>query len=409
MSASASLASHQSPIGYPEERFPLFPPLDLGAPAAPGRPVWPAELIFDYDRVPHRDLRPEVFDMLLPPRNAALALGEGNTPLFDCGFLARKTGLASRILVKDEAANPTGSHKDRYAYFAICAAAASAAPGVVLSSSGNHGAAVAAYAARAGVPCVIFGLPQTPSPIVRQCLEYGANFFYAHFERRWELVRAVHAKYGWAVLSTVTEPPSGHPFGIEGYKAVAFELLAALRKAPDAVVMPTGYGELLFGVWKGFVEARRLNWCRSIPKLFAVEPESRSPHRMALNENVDWAIDPRPAISAMPSIDTRICGPRGMLALRSSGGSVLVVNDEETRVMQQELSCSGISCELSSAAAFAALRRYADLLMGFQTIVVINTARRWKEYSDIAPDVKTVSELGDISLFHRSPGAHDSA
>jgi threonine synthase len=397
MNASASLASHQSPVGHPKERFPLFPPLDLGIPAAHGRPVWPAELIFDYNRVPRGDLRPELFDLLLPPRDAALTLGEGDTPLFDCEFLARKAGLAAKILIKDEAANPTGSHKDRYAYFAMCAAAASAAPGVVLSSSGNHGAAVAAYAARAGVPCIVFGLSQTPGPIVRQCLEYGARFYFAHFERRWELVHAVHEKHGWAVMSTVTEPPSGHPFGIEGYKAIAFELLMALGGPPDAIVMPTGYGELLFGVWKGFVEAQQLNWCRSVPKLFAVEPESRSPHQKALRVNADWAIDPRPAISAMSSIDTRICGPRGVLALRNSGGSVLVVNDEETRVMQQELSGNGISCELSSAAAFAGLHRHADELKGFQTIVVINTARRWKEYSDIAPDVKTVSKLSDIS------------
>ncbi|MGY3334544.1 threonine synthase [Streptomyces filamentosus] len=265
-----SLARAQRSLADPSVRHPLWPPLTAGCPVtSTGEVAYPLEVDYDYDAVP-ADLfaRPAAHGLerwapLLPPL-AAPGLGEGNTPL---------VALADGVWVKDESRNPTWSHKDRLNRVAVSAAVASGARGIVVSSSGNHGAAAAAYAARAGLPCVVFTSPQAPPAVASHLRAYGATVLAVPYASVRPLMRRIVGELGYQSVSSVTDSAhTGHPFGPEGYKTIAYEIALALGGAPAAVHVPVGYGELLFGVAKGFQELARLGVTSAVPRMYGVEP-----------------------------------------------------------------------------------------------------------------------------------------
>lgn len=133
------------------------------------------------------------------------------------------------------------------------------APGIVAASSGNHGASAAAHAARAGLSSVVFTAVATPAPMRAFLAAYGGAVLAVPRSARWRLVNEVVERLGFHPVSNLHPAHTGHPFGPEGYKTIAYELHHQLGgRAPAAVLVPTGYGEPLFGVWKGFEELRAL-------------------------------------------------------------------------------------------------------------------------------------------------------
>ena len=154
-SLPASLAVAQRSLGDPNHSYPLFPPLLEGCPATSTAELqYPLALDYDYTRLPrdffNRDPYPGIrrWAELLPPLAPGLSMGEGGTPLVAAPRLADWAGFGGELYIKDESRNPTGSHKDRLNLCTVSAAVLSGAPGVTVASSGNHGAAAAAYAAR---------------------------------------------------------------------------------------------------------------------------------------------------------------------------------------------------------------------------------------------------------------------
>ncbi|AEW99053.1 threonine synthase [Streptantibioticus cattleyicolor] len=348
-----SLATGQRSLGDPSVRYPLWPPLTAGCPrTADGDTVYPLEVEYDYAAVPE-DLfrRPagpglERWAPLLPPL-AAPGLGEGNTPLVPIG---------GGVHVKDESRNPTWSHKDRLNRVAVSAAKESGAPGVVVASSGNHGAAAAAYAARAGLRCAVFTSPHTPPAVASFVRAYGATV--VTVEREWlrPLVRRVVEEFGYHPVSSVTDTAhTGHPFGPEGYKTIAYEIFRDLGRVPAAVYVPTGYGELLFGVWKGFHELTLLGRADRVPRLYACEPAAGGPLGAALRAGRPAAQVPVGPTGAY-GIACPVGGYRGVVAVRRSDGAALAVTDAQLTAARAELAAQGMWVELSSAAGLAGLR-----------------------------------------------------
>jgi len=265
-----SLATGQRSLGDPSVAYPLWPPLTAGCPrTSDADTAYPLEVDYAYDRVP-ADLftraaaRPAGHDRwapLLPPLSAP-GLGEGRTPVVE---------IEPGVYVKDESRNPTWSHKDRLNRCTVSAAVGVGAPGVVVASSGNHGASAAAYAARAGLPCVVFASAGM-SPALDSFLHaYGAVVLPVPVETRWPLMRRVVDELGFHPVSNLTVTHTGHPFGPEGYKTIAYEVAFEIG-VPAAVFVPTGYAELLYGVWKGFVGLRRLGVTSSVPRMYACQP-----------------------------------------------------------------------------------------------------------------------------------------
>ena len=203
-----------------------------------------------------------------------ISLGEGLTPLVELPRLAQQLDVGS-LHAKCEFANPTGSFKDRLASVAVSAGRALFGARVIgSSSSGNAGAAAAAYAARAGLPCIVFTFVGTSGPMVTQMQAYGAMVVAVENKaHRWTLLEAGVRRFGWFPTSPFFGPVVGsNPYGIEGYKSLAYEIAEQLDwHVPDWIVLPVCYGDALVGMSRGFAELVRLNWIKRIPRLVAAE------------------------------------------------------------------------------------------------------------------------------------------
>ncbi|WP_240777543.1 threonine synthase [Nonomuraea basaltis] len=368
----SSLATGQRSLGDRSTDFPLFPPLTRGCPKTSTDEIaYPLEVVYDYARVDRSlfDQEPGTdiarWSPLLPPLEAP-TLGEGGTPLVEF----------DGIYVKDESRNPTWSHKDRLNRVTVSAAVAAGAPGVVVASSGNHGASAAAYAARAGLPAIVLTSAGAPPAVQAFVRAYGGRVVSVPVEARWPLLREVVDRLGYHPVSNQTVTHTGHPFGPEGYKTIAYELFLQLGAVPAAVFAPTGYAELLYGVWKGFTELRLLGLADAAPRMFSCETAAGGPHARALATGAPAAI-----VDLGPSdaygIAGTVGGHRGVLAVRESGGEGVLVTDEEMRRAQGELARQGMWQELSGAAGLAGYRRLRRDFDG--PVVCIATSSGFKD------------------------------
>jgi len=362
MSVSGSTALHQRSLIDPETTFPLHPPLLGGDPINSTAEVqYPLEIGYDYDSITTEDfMQPALpglhrWQPLLPPLAPEVDLAVGGTPLLRMDPLAEFTGSTNEIWVKDESRNPTWSHKDRLNAVAVSAAVAVGSPGVVVASSGNHGASAAAHAARAGLPCVVVTSHGLPPGMASLMSAYGALVIETDTDRRWPLLREIVDRYGFHSVSSTTPVPTGHPFGPEGYKTISYEVFQQLgRQAPDAVFVPTGYGELLFGVAKGFQELAAVGLCE-VPKLYACEPGALAPLASAMESGAEWARVPSVPTDAW-SIACTVTGLRAVSPVRSSAGAALRIDEESMYAAAEAMARCGLWPELSAAAGVAGLR-----------------------------------------------------
>lgn len=291
----------------------------------------------------------------------AVTLGEGDTPLVELPRLAAELGLPG-LLAKDETRNPTWSFKDRLASAAVSWARARGRSGIAVSSSGNAGAAVAAYAARAGLPCVVFTTRAFPGTMQRFMRSFGAMVVAVpEAPDRWTLNRAVAEHWGWLPVSNVADPPIGsHPAGVEGCKTIAYEIAEALAgRAPGAVVVPVAYGDSLSGLHRGFGELAAAGLLDHVPRLVAVEAYPSLSRTLATGA-------PGPVlVEGSGSLAYSVATPRGtfqaLRAVRESNGTAVAVSNEEALRAQRDLrEQEGMLVELSAAMPLAAVRRLAD-------------------------------------------------
>ncbi|MGH2373194.1 MAG: pyridoxal-phosphate dependent enzyme [bacterium] len=295
------------------------------------------------------------FAPLLPDVGAPVTMGEGDTPLVRLARLGANLGLAS-LWLKDESQNPTWSFKDRLCSVAVSVAASHAAPGIVAASTGNHGASTAAYAARAGLPCIIFATPTAPPTIVTLMQAYGAMVVIVPTsEDRWRMVGACVEGWGWFSTTNSILPPVGStPYGLEGYKTIAYEVAAALDwEVPDVFIIPVSNGDGLIGIWSGFQDLLACGAIARLPRLIAAEPYPAyseallvSPHRLITV--------PRSQSVAF-NVGTGAPTYQGLAALRESGGEAVVVDDDTALAMQRRVAgTEGMYAEVSSVISVAA-------------------------------------------------------
>ncbi len=293
------------------------------------------------------------------PSEAAVSLGEGGTPLLPLPRVGARLGL-SRLLAKNEAQNPTWSFKDRLASGALTMAKKFGAKVIASSSSGNAGAAAAAYAAKAGIPCVVFTFVGSAGPLVLQMRAYGAMVVKVNDKAdRWRLQTMGVREFGWYPTSPFFGPVVGsNPYGMEAYKTIAYEIAESFDwHPPDWCVLPVCYGDALYGMWKGFEELKAIGWTRSVPRFVAAEV---SGSLAAAMEGGD-AMPPESPRNA-PSIATSIGALQGTVqaldVLRKTRGAAVTVGDDELRRWVVTLAArEGLWPEASSAAPFAAIER----------------------------------------------------
>lgn len=336
---------------------------------------------------------------------SAVTMGEGMTPLIPVPRLGEAIGVP-RLYVKNESVNPTWSHKDRLASVVVSIAPRFGKRAVTASSSGNAGSATAAYAARAGMDCIIFTVAEFPQAMKTQMEVYGTKLVaMPTVQDRWKMVEALVDEYGWFTTAGFSWPPIGsNPYGVDGYKTVGFEICEQLGwKAPDAVVVPAG-GDLFWGVWKGFDEFHRTGFIERAPRMIAAE--TFGPLKNALEKGLDFPevvpSGPTVAISTGVPYSSYLF----LKAVRDSGGEAEVAaGDDAIMEMQLKLAAlEGIYAEASSVQTLAVIKqlRAAGRIREDEVVVAVLTssglkhpeitAERLPEIPRVEPDLGAVLE-----------------
>jgi len=315
---------------------------------------------------------------LLPVRDPAwrLTLGEGDTPLHHVRRLGDRLGLR-RLFVKDEGLNPTGTFKARGLAVAVGRASELGVREFVIPTAGNAGGALAAYAARAGLKAHVFMPGDAPRSSRVEVAAAGADLVLVDglIDLAGRQAAATARSEVWFDISTFREP-----YRVEGKKTMGLEMAEAFGwELPEVVVYPTGGGTGLVGIWKAFEELRALGWVGARrPRLVCVQSSGCAPVARALERNADrvepWP-DARTAAQGLrvprPYADRLI-----LRAVRESGGTGLVVTDDEMRRAQVELAqAEGILACLEGAATLAGLHKLLETgwIDVDERIVLLNT------------------------------------
>ncbi len=316
-----------------------------------------------------------------------IALGEGWTPMFDVPALAAELGIG-RLWIKDEGQNPTASFKARGMALAITRARAFGVKGVTVPTAGNAGAALAAYAAAAGMPVRIYAPRTTPPPILDTVLAFGATLILVdgHIGDAGREARAYADENGWFNVATLREP-----YRVEGMKTMGYEMAEQLGwRLPDAFVYPTGGGEGTIGIWKAIAEMQGAGWldpAERRPKVIIAQAAGCAPIVRAFEANepkADPWQDPMTYASGL-----RVPTPLGdrllLKALRESDGAAVAIDDTVTRRETARLACStGIDAAPEGGCALAAIAVLVErgTLGSSSEVVLFNTGSgasyRWR-------------------------------
>lgn len=285
-------------------------------------------------------------------KTPVISLNEGSTPLIHSPKLSKHVGRGCRVFIKYEGLNPTGSFKDRGMTVAISKAIEEGAKTVICASTGNTSASAAAYAARAGIACVVL-LPAGKIAMgkLAQAFVYGAKVvaIEGNFDDALSLVREIGETEPIAIVNSI------NPYRLEGQKTAAFEIIDELGDAPALHILPIGNAANISAYWNGYREFHRLGKSRRLPKMTGFQAAGAAP--VFYNKRIP---NPETVASAI-----RIGNPASWQlandAMRESGGAVGIVSDEEILSAQRWLaSHEGIFVEPASAASIAGLFKLAN-------------------------------------------------
>ena len=297
---------------------------------------------------------------LLPVRRAPdiVSLGEPITPILTLPRLA-KTLAAGDILVKDESRLPTGSFKARGLALAVSMAKALGVKHMAMPTNGNAGAALSAYASRAGIRSTVFCPADTPEVNVREIALQGASVYRVNglIDDCGKIVAEGVAKAGWFDTSTLKEP-----YRIEGKKTMGIELAEQLGwQLPDVILYPTGGGTGLIGMWKAFAELEAIGFIgNKRPRMVAVQAAGCAPIVRAYDAGEDHA--PRWEDAHTIAAGIRVPQAIGdfliLRAVRESGGFAVAVGDEAiTAAIEEVARTEGLLLCPEGAATYAALKQ----------------------------------------------------
>ncbi len=321
------------------------------------------------------------FASIVQPLAAAEAVShpEGNTPLLHREALDAWTGIAG-LRLKHEGHNPTGSFKDRGMTVAVTQAKRAGARAVACASTGNTSASLAAYAAQAGLPAVVF-VPEGRIAIgkMSQALAYGARTLLVagDFDDCLRLVQEAGETLGIYLANSI------NPFRLEGQKTIILELLQQLGwQVPDWIVLPAGNLGNTAAFGKALVEARDWGLIDRVPRLAAIQAEGAAPFAAAFSRGFD-RLEPVRADTVATAI--RIGAPasyqRAVRSIGETNGTVVAVSDREIITAKAAIDAAGVGCEPASAASVAGAKalRAAGTIADGESVVAILTGHLLKD------------------------------
>jgi threonine synthase len=298
------------------------------------------------------------FMELLPlsSSESIVSLGEPYTPTFR---LPNAWGATFRnVYIKDDGRLPTGTFKARGMAVAVSKLAELGIKRVAIPSAGNAAAALAAYGAKAGMEVYAFMPKDVPESILMECVFLGAKVYLVDglINDAAGIVRKLERRYGWFDVST-----SRQPYRFEGYKAMAFEIAEQFNwDLPDSVFFPTGGGEGIIGLWKGFKELTELGWTEKIPRLIAVQSSGCAPLVEAYNRDepeVKEAWKNAETIAAGLRVPYPYASYLILQAIRETEGMAVAVDDKEILSSMKIFFKMGVYACPEAASTLAALNK----------------------------------------------------
>ncbi len=355
------------------------------------------DVVLDYEEL-RRKYRPEAlinsseeslwrYLPLLPvsdPGGEATPLrAAGWTPVFALPRLAGELGL-QQLWLKDESRNPTASFKDRASAIVVARARQVAAEVVVTASTGNAGAALAGMAAAVGQKAIIFAPKTAPPAKVAQLLVFGARVLLVDgsYDDAFDLTVKAAAEFGWYCRNT-----GYNPFTAEGKKTAAFEIWEWYRTVPPAgrpltVFVSVGDGNIISGIHKGFKDLHALGWLDVLPRIIGVQAEGSAAIANAFHAGNETIIPiSAQTIADSISVDLPRDGVRAVRAARETGGTYILVSDDEILQGIAALGPMGIFAEPAGATAYAGLVKAVrtGLITAEDPILVLNTGSGLKD------------------------------
>jgi threonine synthase len=319
-------------------------------------------------------------EIILPaPTELIVSRPEGNTPFYEHKRVSAWLG-ADNFFLKHEGENPTGSFKDRGMTVGVTQAKMMGAKAVACASTGNTSASLAAYAAKAEIPALIF-IPagKIAAGKLAQALAYGAHTLQIQgdFDDAMNLVQQVCNQLGIYLLNSL------NPFRLEGQKSIVFEILQGLNwRPPDWIVLPAGNLGNTAAFGKALYEAHQLGLIDRIPRLAAIQAEDASPFYQSYQQNFARRVTVKAGtIATAIRIGRPVSYERAIRALKWTEGLVATVTDAEIMDAKAIVDAAGIGCEPASAASVAGTRRLiaAGVIRPEQTVVSILTGNLLKD------------------------------
>jgi threonine synthase len=316
----------------------------------------------------------------LPAHTREVTLNEGRTPLIPAPALARELGGGFELLIKYEGLNPTGSFKDRGMTAAVGEALGRGAQTVICASTGNTAASAAAYAARAGLKCIVL-IPdgKVAAGKLAGAVAYGAQVIQVEgsFDEALGLVVGASQKYPICLVNSI------NPYRIEGQKTAAFEICDTLGQAPDWLCLPVGNAGNITSYWAGFTQYNAVKSV-GLPRVLGVQAAGAAPlvvgHPVEKPETVATAI----------RIGKPARGEQALQAAEESRGRIIAATDEQILAAQRQLArLEGIWVEPASAAGIAGLASEianGKLDAGGKRIVAICTGHGLKDPEIVMKD-----------------------
>lgn len=326
----------------------------------------PLKLQYDFARMNQEASRNELsgcgvkrYRELLPLDDSPVSLGEGDTPVVRSSSLG--SDIPGELYFKLEFVNPTGSFKDRGTVVTVSKACEWGMNAVVDDSSGNAGASLAAYSAKADLDCTIYVPARASGEKIVQIKSYGAALEEVPGPRE----RATEKlKENTSGADTYYASHNLSPYFPEGMKTVAYEIGEEFGwSPPNHLVVPVGGGALLIGLYRGFKELARLGWINRAPKLHGIQTESCNPVVTAFENSWDQTrpTETRPTIAEGAHISNPERGEEILEGIRNTGGQALEVTESEVKRSLRELAQKeGLFVEPTSAVPLAGLKRLND-------------------------------------------------
>lgn len=327
------------------------------------------EVKYDYQKIAGEDINATIpgpgnnlwrYNKLLPVNRSEnmVTLFEGGTPLIKSKNISGQICI-SNLYFKDESRNPSGAFKDRPASVGVSKALELGYDKIVTASSGNGAASVATYSAVANLDCFIFIPENTPMVKVSQALVSGAHVIKVRgdYSNSYRMAKHVSKVYGsMNITSTFL-----NPYTVEGDKTIAYELYRQLGDSvPDYILIPTGAGPLVYGIFKGFKELKSFNLIDKLPKMIVVQSEGCMPIVKAFEKGIKvekWGnISTIASAIADPLRGYERDGDQVIKVINESKGFAVAASDRQIiNAIKRLAKCEGIFAEPSAAIPVAVL------------------------------------------------------